>query len=101
MSELLAFLQQFPQVGPASRTGPVARFIFETITAAQKKLEENLDDTFHDIELNISMLQGLRRKTEVYEFVIDLQRFVCDQFPKMKQMDREAVIGAAPAGAER
>jgi len=99
MTELLAFLQKFPTVG-RGRTPAVARFISEAITSTQKKLGESLNDTFEDIARQKAHLQNLRRKTEVYEFIIDLRRLISDQFPTMKEKDKEALIGAALAGVK-
>jgi hypothetical protein len=99
MTDFLAFLQKFPTTGRA-RTPPIARFVCGIILPAQKQLEKTLEDTLRNIAAQQSLVEGLRRKTEVYEYIIDLERFISGRFPKMKVMDKAVLVGAALAGAK-
>jgi hypothetical protein len=99
LNELLRFAERFPTTRPSLRTTPVADFIRDAISTVQKRLEPSLDETYRDVEGNLSMLVALHPKREVNELIIDLVRFISDEYPKMKKKDHAALIGAAVAGA--
>jgi hypothetical protein len=62
---------------------------------------ENLggEDTLRDIEVNQRLRKNLHPKTARYEFNRGLHKYISHKFPKMKEADKAALIGAVKASA--
>jgi len=98
LCDLRTFVQKYPLDGP-SRTAPVAQFISDSLTPLENTFASTFEETRRDIEVNQRLRKMLHPKTANYEFILALHKYISYKFPKLKEANKAALIGAVKAGA--
>jgi hypothetical protein len=71
----------------------------ENLRSLENTLTEIFEETRRDIEVNQRLRKNLHPKTGNYEFIRALHKYISYKFPKMKEADKAALIGAVKTGA--
>ena len=98
LEELQQFMKSFIRSG-RPRTSSRARAMLKETKAFQRKLDDRFFSKEYRIRAQQAHLSVLKIKTAVYEYTLDLEAFIRDEFPTLGKLDRETLIAAAMAGA--
>jgi hypothetical protein len=87
------------QRGP-SRTGPVAGVIAEKLASVQEDFRNTLEETVRNTQMQQQLLDAISPNKNTVEFTIHLENILSSQFRDWKREDKNALFGAALAGAK-
>jgi hypothetical protein len=98
INEVREFARQFVTTG-RSRTGPVARHILTQLDSLQKRLDSDFDAIRHSIDIQKRRIPQFLVKTLAHDLLLDLEKYIGNEFPKLDRKNRDILIAAALAGA--